>query len=138
MYGSVESLKAMTGVSKKTFNLDTEEAVDSLLSNWLGQITAEIDARLGKPVPAGDPRLAGVTAVAERRTAMLVGYILQNRSNRVAEPGEYSTRILSATQVVEGLTEELIPYMDDSGDGKRIKYSVFLGTEEYVEPGGSV
>lgn len=123
MYGTPEQVKRLTGVQAASLAKGmTEEELDQALSVWLEQLSAEIDTRLGETVTDVDARYKGIEAVILRTIAKLVGYAVQNRTNKVVQVGEFAVRLLNASDVVRDLNQELKPY-------RKGKATIFLSSE---------
>lgn len=128
MYGTPEQVKDLTGVQPASLAKDmTDTELDSVLSTWLTQLSAEIDTRLGETISTTDARYQGIEAVILRTVAKLVGYAVQNRTNRVVQVGEFAVRLLNASDVIRDLNQELKPY-------KKGKATIFLSSEEWMTP----
>ena len=123
MYGMPKQIRELTGVQASHFSKNlTEEELDAILLQWINQITVEIDTRLKEGVPSNDPRYAGIEAVALRTLSKLVGYAIQNRTNKVVQIGEFAIQVLNASDVVKDLNWELKPY-------SKKKIAIFLSSE---------
>lgn len=128
MYGTPEQVKGLTGVQPVSLAKGmTEEELNVVLTTWLEQLSVEIDTRLGETVSTADARYKGIEAVILRTIAKLVGYAVQNRTNKVVQVGEFAVRLLNASDVVRDLNQELKPY-------KKGKATLFLSSEEWITP----
>jgi len=132
-YGTAQRVRDLTGVKPSDLGVDDTEALDALLSTWLDDITAEIDARIKGPVdPEAEPtRYKGVEAVAVRTAAKMVLYAVHSRATPIVQVGDFVVQMLNASEISRELDRELRPYL-------RRKITLFHSTEEWVDPNAIV
>jgi hypothetical protein len=124
MYGTPKQIRELTGVQASHFSKAmTDEELDAILLQWINQISIEIDTRLKETISNDDSRYGGLESVALRTLSKLVGYAIQNRTNKVVQIGEFAIQLLNASDVVRDLTWELKPYT-------KKKTTVFLSSDE--------
>ena len=128
-YGTAQRVRELTGVKPSDLGVADMAALDNLISAWLADISAEIDARINGPVdPEAEPtRHAGVTAVAIRTTAKMVSYAIHSRSTPIVQVGDFAVQMLNSSEVSRELDRELQPYY-------RRKISLFHSGEEWTDP----
>lgn len=128
MYGTPQQVRDLTGVQPSSLSKGmTEAELDVVLTIWLEQLSVEIDIRLKETIATTDARYKGIEAVILRTIAKLVGYAVQNRTNKVIQIGEFAVRLLNASDVVRDLNQELKPY-------KKGEATLFLSSEEWISP----
>jgi|SRR5690606_23111091 len=129
-YGTAQRVRELTGVKPSDLGVADMAALDNLISAWLADISAEIDARINGPVdPEAEPtRHAGVTAVAIRTAAKMVSYAVHSRSTPIVQVGEFAVQMLNSSEISRELDRELRPYY-------RRKISLFHSGDEWTEEG---
>jgi hypothetical protein len=126
MYGTPKQVRELTGIQASHFSKSmTEEELDAILLQWITHIGTEINVRLKETVSTGDSRYIGIEAVALRTLSKLVGYAIQNRTNKVVQIGDFAIQLLNSSDIIRDLDRDLRPYVNG-------KTTVFLSSEEVM------
>jgi len=130
MYGTAQRVRELTGVKPSDLGVADVATLDNLISTWLADISAEIDARINGPIDQQiEPtRHAGVTAVAVRTAAKMISYAIHSRSTPIVQVGDFAVQMLNSSEIIRELDRELRPYY-------RRKISLFHSGDEWTKEG---
>ena len=133
---TAQDVRDLTGIKPEDFSFrdqeDDEEALDSLLENWINKIASHIYVRIGRSVEDTDGDFLAIQDVLVRTVANIVAVAQQQRTSPVVQIDSFAINILNTGEVTQNLDRELEPFI--KGDGrKRGRMSVFSSLEEFED-----
>mgnify|MGYP001174102048 CR=1 FL=1 len=104
-------LKIFTGVSKETFELETDEELDNLLTEFIGMAKSLIEDYCNRDFGDDPPR--AVKNVCLRLAANIVVQAVARQDTDLTRSGEYSTKITDSKVFTQDLKDDLRPYLNN-------------------------
>lgn len=99
----------VTGITIKTFRLDTEEALTNLVREWIGQASALIDSYT-KTTQDTDNLPLAIKNICIRVTANMVTFAESRKNSPLVKVNDWTVKTVPTEILTDDIREDLKPF----------------------------
>lgn len=103
----------VTGITIKTFRLDTEEALTNLVREWIGQASALIDSYT-KTTQDTDNLPLAIKNICIRVTANMVTFAESRKNSPLVKVNDWTIKTVPTEILTDDIREDLKPFTKES------------------------
>lgn len=103
----------VTGITIKTFRLDTEEALTNLVQEWIGQASALIDSYTKTTQDTDNIPLA-IKNICIRVTANMVTFAESRKNSPLVKVNDWTVKTVPTEILTDDIREDLKPFTKES------------------------
>lgn len=103
----------VTGITIKTFRLDTEEALTNLVREWIGQASALIDSYT-KTTQDTDNLPLAIKNICIRVTANMVTFAESRKNSPLVKVNDWTVKTVPTEILTDDIREDLKPFTKES------------------------
>lgn len=103
----------VTGITIKTFRLDTEEALTNLVREWIGQASALIDSYT-KTTQDTDNLPLAIKNICIRVTANIVTFAESRKNSPLVKVNDWTVKTVPTEILTDDIREDLKPFTKES------------------------
>lgn len=113
----------VTGITIKTFRLDTEEALTNLVREWIGQASALIDSYT-KTTQDTDNLPLAIKNICIRVTANMVTFAESRKNSPLVKVNDWTVKTVPTEILTDDIREDLKPFTKESIRGDKSKIDI--------------
>lgn len=112
-YCEPEDVIIVTGITVKTFRLDSEEALTNLVKEWIGQASALIDSYT-KTTQDTDNLPLAIKNICIRVTANMVTFAESRKNSPLVKVNDWTIKTVPTEILTDDIREDLKPFTKES------------------------
>ena len=112
-YCEPEDVIIVTGITVKTFRLDSEEALTNLVREWIGQASALIDSYT-KTTQDTDNLPLAIKNICIRVTANMVTFAESRKNSPLVKVNDWTVKTVPTEILTDDIREDLKPFTKES------------------------
>ncbi len=112
-YCEPEDVIIVTGITVKTFRLESDEALTNLVREWIGQATALIDSYT-KTTQDTDNLPLAIKNICIRVTANMVTFAESRKNSPLVKVNDWTIKTVPTEILTDDIREDLKPFTKES------------------------
>jgi len=112
-YCEPEDVIIVTGITVKTFRLDSEEALTNLVREWIGQASALIDSYT-KTTQDTDNLPLAIKNICIRVTANMVTFAESRKNSPLVKVNDWTIKTVPTEILTDDIRKDLKPFTKES------------------------